>query len=195
MAAVVPILLMAGFVGLVLLLVVAIRHGNVPATVNTLVALAVALLSVVLASGNQPPWNGPLLTPELPLWVVIAGVLHSIGMLGYYESIWWWDHLTHTVSATLVTALLYAGLIVATRGAFSPTVIATLTVASTFVVGVFWELIELGARAVGERYDIEPVLVHYGWRDTAFDMGFNLVGALLVVALDLRLFVDVVSQL
>lgn len=110
-----------------------------------------------------------------------------------YESTWWWDHLTHTVSGVLVAALIYAGLVV-TRPTTGSGSVAAATVLFTFAVGVSWELLELVAREVGERYDIEPVLVHYGWRDTAFDLGFDLVGALLVVLLDLRIFVPVVDQ-
>lgn len=78
-------------------------------------------------------------------------------------------------------------------GNSSGTVIA-LTVVFTFAIGVFWELIALLAREVGERFDIEPVLVHYGWRDTVVDLGFDIVGALLVTGADLRIFVPTVEQ-
>lgn len=183
---------------LVLALFVAVRRRNVAAAVNALVALAAALLPLPLATGLRLSGGSVVLAPELPLWVAAAGLLHSLGMLGLYESVWWWDHLTHTVSATLVAALLYAGVIVTagTRAipALSPAAVAAVTVGYTFAVGVFWELIELVARAVGERYDIEPVLVHYGWRDTAYDIGFDLTGAVLVVALDVRLFVELAAR-
>jgi len=33
------------------------------------------------------------------------------------------------------------------------------------------------------------MLIVYGWRDTVDDLGFDLVGALLVVGADLRVFV------
>jgi hypothetical protein len=184
--------------GLALTLAVAARRRDVAALVNTLVSLAIALVSLPLAVGLQLPPGGTVLTPELPIWVAVAGLLHSIGMLGPYDSIWWWDHLTHTVSAMFVAALLYAGLFVAVDTdaslALSRVGIAAATVAFTFVVGVFWELVELVARAVGDRYDIEPVLVHYGWRDTGLDLVFDLVGAVAVVALDLRVFVDLAAR-
>lgn len=193
------LLLLTVLVGaLALTLLVAVRRRDVSAAVNALVALAIALLSVPLAAGVQSPVEHPLLTPELPVWVTVAGFLHSLGMLGLYESIWWWDHLTHTVSTMLVAALVYAGLIVAVSTGAAPALslaaVAGATVLFTFAVGVFWELVELVARAVGERYDIEPVLVHYGWRDTAFDLLFDLVGAVVVVVLDLRVFVDLASR-
>jgi len=184
--------------GLTLTLLVAIRRRDVAATVNALVSLVIALLSLALAAGFGPSVGGSLVTPELPLWVADAGLLHSLGVIGPYESIWWWDHLTHTVSAMLVAALLYAGVIVSVTAdptvTLSLPVIAVVTVLYTFVVGVFWELVELVARAVGDRYDIEPVLVHYGWRDTGLDLVFDLVGAVAVVALDLRVFVDLAAR-
>ncbi|MFD1588422.1 hypothetical protein ACFR9U_15675 [Halorientalis brevis] len=178
-------------------LLVALHRRDVSASVNALVSLVLALLSLSLATGSLSPLRGPFLTPELPVWVTAAGLLHSVGMLGPYDSCWWWDHLTHTVSATIVAALVYAGLIVAvstgTTRALSPAAIAGATIIYTFVIGVFWELVELVARAVGERYDIEPMLVHYGWRDTAFDLAFDLVGAIIVVALDVRMFVELAA--
>jgi hypothetical protein len=119
-------------------------------------------------------------------------------MLGPYESVWWWDHLTHTLSAALVAALLYAALIVVADGSTTPTLsssgIAVLTTVATFAAGVFWELVELVARALGEQYGIEPVLVHYGWEDTGYDLLFDTVGAVLIVTLDVRLFVDIAAR-
>jgi hypothetical protein len=94
----------------------------------------------------------------------------------------------------LIAALVYAALIVAADGTAPTTTTAVLTVAYTFAIGVFWELIELVARAVGERYDIEPVLVHYGWRDTALDLVFDVLGAVVVVVADVRLFVKLAED-
>jgi hypothetical protein len=72
--------------------------------------------------------------------------------------------------------------------------VAGLAVGFVLVVGVFWELVELLARDVGERYDVEPVLVHYGRRDTALDLVFDLVGALAVVGLDVRTFLPLAER-
>lgn len=181
------------------LLVVAVRRRNVAAAINALGALVLALLPVVGELALQAMLvRSVSFGPVLPVWLGVAGLLHSLGMLGLYESTWWWDHLTHTVSAALVAALLYAGIIV-TRPDIagigdSSGLVVTLTVVFTFAIGVFWELIELVAREVGERFDIEPVLVHYGWHDTAADLGFNVVGALVVIGTDLRVFVPLVEQ-
>ncbi|AQL44480.1 hypothetical protein BV210_05190 [Halorientalis sp. IM1011] len=166
----------------------AARRRNVAAIVNALFALAVTLLPALAAV------IAPSITvdPTVPLWIALAGFLHSLGMLGLYETLWWWDHLTHTVSAALVAALLYAALLVAYP--LSAGVLAVATVGFTFAVGVFWELIELVAREVGDRFDVEPVLVHYGWRDTAFDLVFDVVGALLIVGFEVGVFVPIVDR-
>ncbi len=181
------------------LFVVAVRRRNAAAAINALGAFVLALLPVVVEIVLQAILaRSVVFGPLLPVWLAAAGFLHSLGMLGLYESTWWWDHLTHTVSAALVAALLYASVIV-TRPEIagvgnSSGMVVTVTVVFTFAIGVFWELIELVAREVGERFAIEPVLIHYGWRDTAADLGFDVVGALLIIGADLRIFVPVVEQ-
>ncbi|WP_096390713.1 hypothetical protein [Halopenitus persicus] len=181
------------------LFIVAVRRRNVAAAINAMAAFVLALLPVVVEIVLPVILTRSVLFGSvLPVWLAAAGFLHSLGMLGLYESIWWWDHLTHTVSAALVAALLYAGVIVTLPDIAgignSSGLVVTVTVVSTFAIGVFWELIELVAREVGERFDIEPVLIHYGWRDTAVDLGFDVVGALLVIGTDLRIFVPLMEQ-
>jgi len=181
------------------LVLLAARRRNTSAVVNAAAGLGLTVFVTILA-----------VTPELllgrnldiglvfPLWLAVASVLHSVGMLGWYESVWWWDHLSHTVSAGLVAALLYAAILVT-----DPTVplvdavpgtTAILTIALTFAVGVAWELMELVGRDLGRRFDVQPVLVYYGPRDTALDLVFDAVGALLIVALDVRIFVSTAEQ-
>jgi hypothetical protein len=189
-------LLQIGIFGLFL---VAVRRRNVAAAVNALGAFLLTLLPALIevamgTIGSQSVEFGT----ELPLWLGIAGLLHAVGMLGLYESTWWWDHLTHTLSAALVAAVIYAGLLVSRAGATGaepvPDTVVVLTVAFTLAIGVCWELIELVAREVGEVFDIEPVLVHYGGRDTALDLVFDGVGAVAVVLLDLRVFEAIFTQ-
>ena len=126
-------------------------------------------------------------------WVGGASVLHCLGMLGLYERVGGWDHLTHATSAALATALLYAGFL--TTAGLNSSAAAATTVFVLVVLSVVWEVAELVLREVGERRGVEPVLVHYGWRDTAFDLVFDVVGAAVVLAIDLRLFVSVFETL
>lgn len=186
--------------GIVATLFEGVRRRDVAATVNSVASLAVVLVPLLVEFGLYSV-GGRIDTigPVLPLWIAAAGFLHSLGMLGLYDTIRWWDSLTHTVSAALVAALVYAGLVAVVHRSpaldLSPVAVAGVTVLFTFWVGVTWELVELVAREIGERFDVKPVLVHYGWRDTVFDLGFDLVGALLVVLVDLRVFVPVAEKL
>lgn len=190
---------MALQIGIVGVLVESARRRDVAATVNALVSITVALSPGAIGFVS-PTILGRSVTfgPELPLWLAVAGLLHSYGMLGPYDSIWWWDSLTHTISAALVAAFAYSGLIVVTAGSTwidLPTgIIPLLTILFTMAAGIFWELIELVAREVGEHFDIKPVLVHYGLRDTVLDLVFDFVAALGIVVLDIRLFVPIAEE-
>ncbi|MFB6095869.1 MAG: hypothetical protein ABEJ74_00585 [Haloferacaceae archaeon] len=170
-----------------------VRQENVAALVNTVGSIAVTLapFSVLVLPGWPSPDVGLLW--ELAFWIAVAGVLHSLGMLSLYESTSWWDHLTHVVSATLLAALLYAAYLVALEQPVDWPLVAVATLGSTFALGVVWELVELVARDVGRRYDVEPMLVYYGWLDSAFDLVFDVAGAVLVVWLDLRPFVPLLE--
>ena len=180
--------------GLLVVLTVAVSRRDGAAVVNALVSLAVVPVALVAAAGFQSPIAGPLIAPALPVWAAVASLLHAAGMLGPYESIWWWDHLTHSLSAALATALIYAAAVVAWGGSASSVGLAAVAVGYIAVLGIAWELLELVARALGERYGVEPVLVHYGWSDTALDIGFDVVGAAVVVGLNLRVFVDLAGR-
>lgn len=181
--------IVAGLLGAtVVVLAVAVRRRDGAAVVNTTASLGVACVAVTVAAGFDVG-AASFVVPELAVWTAVAGLLHSLGMLGPYDSVWWWDHVTHTVSAALLAALVYAGVLVTVGQSWSPVVVAAATVGYTFAAGGCWELLELVARAVGDRYDIDPVLVHYGWRDTALDLVFDVVGAVAVVAVDGRWFV------
>jgi hypothetical protein len=171
----------------------AVRQRNAPAVVNTCVSFLLVFIPVlvdVIAYWFHGIRVG--LTPELPLWIAVTGLFHSYGMLGPYDEISWWDHLTHALSAALVAALLYAGVIVTLEHApvsSGKRLIWATVVLVTLLSGVFWELIELLAGDFGRKFDHPPALDHYGRRDAVVDLLFDVVGAVLVLVTDLRLFV------
>lgn len=177
--------------GILLTLGAGVRRKHIAAVVNAAVSMGAVMLAVGagVAMGFSPT---ELVGSGLVLWVALAGFVHSLGMLGPYDTIWWWDILTHALSAALLTALLYAAVLTVaagpTPGAPEGTVFV-LTVGLALAAGILWELIELLARDIAHRYDIEPVLVHYGWQDTAGDILVDLGAAVVVVGLDLRVFV------
>ena len=134
-------------------------------------------------------------------WIGAAGVLHVLGMHGLYEDerVWWWDHLTHLVSAALVAAVFYgaiAGVVAASPElSLPPGVVAALAFLLTLAVGVAWELVEFAIHRYSTELGVESVLIQYGRRDTALDLVFDAVGALLVVWLDVRILESVIAEI
>lgn len=165
---------------------VAIVVNAVASLVAVVIPQCIELLAPVLVSVSVS------FRPLLSVWIGVAGCLHMIGMIGWYDTVWWWDHVTHTVSAALIAALLYAWLLVVEVDArpfaltASPAVVAVIL---TLATGVLWEVVEQAVRLVCERLGIERVLKRYGRLDTPLDIVFDGVGALLVVTTDFRLLV------
>ncbi|MFW6321645.1 MAG: hypothetical protein ACOC0Z_07315 [Halohasta sp.] len=178
-------------------LLIGLRRREAAVVVNavgSLVAVAAPigvdpLVAVDGASGSVPV--------QLSLLVGIAGLLHMLGMIGWYDRIWWWDHVTHTVSAALIAAIIYAWLLVV--GVDTPTAAAVgpkpLTVGLTMLAGIVWELAEWALRLLSDRLGIERVVKRYGRFDTPLDILFDFVGAMLVVAVDLRLLAAVFASI
>ncbi|GAB3680737.1 hypothetical protein GCM10028857_03850 [Salinarchaeum chitinilyticum] len=188
--------LLACLLGLV---IAALRLEDVPALTN-----AVAATLLAIAPGVAAPLVGASSTPDLsvaPLlsvWIAGAGLVHAIGMFGPYDTVWWWDHVTHTLSASLLAAIIYAIVLVTEPSVAvlgdGRIVLVAGTLLSTLALGVVWEFLELFAREVGEQRGVDAVLEYYGLRDTVLDLGFDGVGATIVIALDLRAFVPVVER-
>ena len=184
---------------LVATIVLGVRQRNTSIVVNGTVATLAALLPKTMTLISSHWYETSIVfTPTIPLWIALAGVAHQAGMFGLYDEIWWWDHLTHTLSGSLVAAILYAGFL-SLAIAPSPVTVplvgpAGATVLLAFALGVYWELIELFARTLARRFDFEPVLLHYGTGDTELDLLFDVAGAVLVVALDVRLVLPLTRQ-
>ncbi|WP_435333330.1 hypothetical protein [Haloarchaeobius sp. TZWWS8] len=133
---------------------------------------------------------GLRLEPIHVVWVSLGVFLHPLGgAFGFYDSVWWWDHLTHVAAASLVAALAYvlASAYVRTESTAAVPAwtvpVAVLTV--SLAAGLCWEGIELA----------HPELVVYGETDTALDAVFNVVGAALTLWLGPRVLDTLVDQL
>lgn len=148
-----------------------------PATVvNAAVALVGTCLPAVLerAFGVEfRPWQR--------VYAATAMLTHAVGMLGLYEDTAWWDHLTHTHSATLVGGIVH---VVARRRGHDP---RRSVVVGVVAAGVSWEVLEYAIHGAARRLDVEPLLVRYGAHDTLFDVAFDLLGACLVLVFGDRL--------
>ena len=162
---------------------VGIRQRNAGAMVNAAVALAATYIPNLLER-----WYGFELRPWQRLYSGFAMLTHAVGMLGPYDDEGWWDHVTHTLSASLLAGVVHAA---ARRRGRNP---RPRVLAAIAVGGVLWELLEYAVHAISDRLGLEPVLVPYNARDTLLDLCFNLVGALLVLAFGDRLLRNVTQR-
>jgi VanZ family protein len=166
---------------------VGLERGNVGILVNTAVALAVTQLVPVLERDVGIPMD-----PALTLWITAAVFLHALGTVGipgtglesFYKQVWWWDHLTHALSASVVAAAGYAtarAVDLHSEDVFLPprfmfAFILLLTVA----FGVLWEVIEFAIVELAALTGGPPVLAQFGLRDTLLDLVFDTIGAVVV---------------
>jgi len=158
--------------GLVAVLVAGVRRRDPGAVVNAAVAFA-----ATYAPDVAERVFGLEFRPWQRAYVDGAMLTHAVGMLGPYDDVWWWDHLTHAHSSTLVGSAAFAA---ARRRGDDP---RPRVVAAVAVAGLCWELLEYVIHATANRLGLEPVLVTYGKRDTALDLVFNFVGAAVVLLL------------
>ena len=131
------------------ILLVGVALGNAGVAVNAAIGFLVTLLPAVFERRF-----GISMSPGLVLWITVAMALHAIGtlplpgldFLSPYKAVWWWDHMTHALSSSLVVGAAYA----VTRAVQEHTPYINMGPKFTFVYllvfvmafGVFWELIE-----------------------------------------------------
>lgn len=162
--------------------VVGLRRRDPGTVVNAVVALA----GTAIPGAAERAFDVEL-RPWQRLYVDAAMVTHVAGMLGMYDDVRWWDHLTHTLSASALGGFVYAG---ARRRGRDPEV---PVVAAVVGLGATWELVEYLVHVAADRLDREPVLVFYSTTDTLQDAVFDLVGAGLVLRFGDRLLENLVA--
>ena len=165
--------------GLVAILAVGVLLGSVSVVVNAVLALLVTFLPAVLRRDA-----GIHLDPGLALFLTGAVFLHAIGMVGLYDRVWWWDHLTHTLSAMIVAGVAYTVVRAVDehtdRFHVPQSRLPVYLLVFTLAMGVLWEGLELGARYLTDWLGVEVIWVHYGPYDTELDLLFNALGAVVV---------------
>lgn len=173
-------------VGLVGMLLVGLLRGNTGIIVNTGVALAVARLPGILERDFGIPMDA-----GLTLWITAAVFLHAFGTVGLpwspltpYQSLWWYDHLTHGLSASVVAAAGYAtvrALDVHSRAVtFPPEFMVVFIFLFVLAFGVLWEVIEFAIGGIAGVFGFGSVLTQYGLSDTMLDLIFDAAGAAVV---------------
>lgn len=129
-----------------------------------LILIHPALLKYIFGV-RLPPWQ--------IAYISFALFAHPMGGLyGWYAKIWWFDHLTHTLSATLVAAIGYTFFHAYRLRAGGPWWFVPLfTMIFIETAGLVWEVVELNV----------DWLTVYSYNDTLLDYVFNTLGGLLVI--------------
>ncbi|RLM57419.1 hypothetical protein DVK02_06525 [Halobellus sp. Atlit-31R] len=174
---------MQAFLALMLVAGLVLRSGGV--VINALIGLAVTFLPGILERDAGIPMDA-----GLTLWISAAVFLHAVGTITIpgvgklYASVWWWDHVTHALSASLVAAVGYA----TTRAidihsdsvAFPPRFQFVFILLFVLAFGVLWEVIEFGIGLLASYTGTPGVLTQYGLEDSMLDLVFDTVGAVIV---------------
>lgn len=153
--------------------------GQPKAITNGAIAFSITFLPAVMERNYDLP-----LDPWLGLWITTAVFLHTLGSAGLYGRIYWWDHLTHATSASLVAGVGYTAARAIDLHSDDIHVPRRFAFVYIFVVvlsfGVVWELFEFGLDVAAETTGLTMPLAQHGLDDTVRDLVFNSVGALVV---------------
>lgn len=168
------------------IIAIGLDRGNLGIVVNGAIALAATELPAVLERDYDLPMDA-----GLTLWLTAAVFLHALGTVGipgsglsFYKGLWWWDHLTHTLSASVVAAVGYTTV----RAIDEHSDAVELTPRFTFVFillftiafGVFWEVLEFVIGGAAALTGTTSVLTQYGLEDTMMDLIFDTLGGVVV---------------
>jgi hypothetical protein len=186
---------------LVGILLVGIWDRDTGIIVNTAVGLGVTQLVPLLERDYGIPMD-----PALTLWITAAVFLHAVGVVGFpgspqnlYASVWWYDHVTHALSASVVAAAGYA-----TARAVDlhtddirlpPRFMFVFILLVTLAFGVFWEVIEFVIGEVAALTGSGAILTQYGLDDSMLDLVFDTVGAVAVAVWGTAYLSDIVGAL
>lgn len=161
-------------------LLAGIRRRDPSVVINAVASL----LFTVLPAGLEAAY-GVRFRPWQRLWVSAAGLVHTLGMLGPYDRIRWWDDLAHTLSGVVVAAasdVVFRAERTANGSTPLPFESRAVHIASvTLGFGILWEALEYTVHSVADRLGFEPLLVHYGRLDAVGDVVFDLLGAGVVI--------------
>jgi hypothetical protein len=184
-------------VSLVGLFFIGLDRGSIGIIVNTAVALLVTQLPPILRRDYDVPVD-----PALALWLTAAAFLHALGTVGipgtgltsFYSSVWWWDHLTHALSASVVAGAGYTTARAIDKHSaeisLPPTFMFVFILLLTLAFGVFWEVLEFLIGIGSETFGTGAVLTQYGLEDTMLDLVFDTVGAIVVATWGTAYLVD-----
>jgi len=172
--------------------------GETGIIINSAVGLGVIQLPAILERDYHVHMDAGLI-----LWITAAVFFHSLGTIplpaavieavggetdaareSLYSTIWWWDHATHMLSASLVAAAGYATARALDEHdeslTFPPAFMVVFILLLVIAFGVFWVVLEFGISQLSVVLDIGSALAQYGIGDTMLDLCFDATGGLIV---------------
>jgi hypothetical protein len=153
--------------------------GEPKAIVNGGITLLITFIPAVLERNYDLP-----LDPWLGLWITTAVFLHTLGSAGLYTRVFFWDNITHAMSASLIAAAGYTAARAVDIHSDEINIPQRFVFVYIFVIvlsfGVVWELFEFGLDVAADATGLEMPLAQHGLDDTVRDVMFNSLGALLV---------------
>lgn len=153
--------------------------GHPKAIINGSIALLITFLPGILERNYNVP-----LDPWLGLWITSAVFLHTLGSAGLYSQIFWWDNLTHAMSASLIAGVGYTvtrAIDLHHEDIHIPRRFTFIYIFVTVLAfGVLWELFEFGLDITADLTGLTMPLAQHGLADTVRDLMFNSVGAFFV---------------
>jgi len=184
---------------LVVILAIGIVTGSTGVIVNTGVGLLVTQLPALLERDY-----GIALDPALTLWITTAVFLHAVGVIGlpwadanFYKTIWWWDHLTHALSSSIVAAIGYTTVRALDRHSeeiyVPPRFMFVFILMFVMAFGVAWEVLEFSITLAAEATGNATILTQFGLEDTLLDLVFDSIGAVVVAVWGTAHLTDVVG--
>jgi hypothetical protein len=171
---------------MVLVVGVGVWRGDLKVVVNGGVALGISLLVPWLERDYGVP-----LDAGLTLWITAAVFLHAFGTIGFppgttsfYRTVWWWDHVTHALSSSVVAGVGYATVRALDEHSedihLPPKFVFVFILMFVLAYGVFWEILEFALAEGAALLGTDTVLTQYGLTDSLLDLLFNSIGAVVV---------------
>lgn len=172
---------------LIVAFAVGVLNNSVPVMLNAAGGLAMTFLPAILERDSRISMDA-----KLSVWLTLAVFLHVVGAVGLpgidgtlYSSTWWWDHVTHATSASLVVGVGYSLLRSLDEHSdgveLPPEHTFTFTFLLVLAVGVYWEVLEFALGNI--QISGERALTQYGVGDTLGDLAFDTAGGLVAAVL------------
>jgi hypothetical protein len=186
---------------LVVLVGLGLERGNLGIVVNATIGLGVTQLPAVLERDYHIPMDS-----ALTLWITVAVFVHALGTAGlpgsttnFYRSVWWWDHLTHTLSSSIVAAAGYATARAiefhSDNVSLPDRFMFVFILLFVLAFGVFWEVIEFAVAGLASISGTQSVLTQYGLEDTMLDLLFDTLGGVVVAVWGTAHLTDVIGAI